>query len=346
MNNSLNPRLLLKEKTGKQQIFDLLVDAGYRPQKQPFDAMCNAIFMATPLLLEGERGCGKTAFPEKLAAGLNLPIFTLPCLNDTTTDHILFSWDSAGQHHFVGQEAMKGVPLTEALENQWSLDFLKMGEALDAFYFATRHEIPPILLIDEIDKLSQDAESAFLQILARGFANVPKLRPDSRIGFTPEFSKERRHLSYPIVILTSNDMGSGVSSPLRSRARYCFFPSPTLDEMAGILAASVPDAGAKLLFQTTKLINGIMGLPLLEKPALREFIMLLETFVAYGYKHLTAKIIGENIDCLAKTRKDVSAVADAVDSLFMNFVEKPDDHLENLIREIESKRINSRSLKK
>lgn len=338
----INPRLLLQEKTGKQQIESLLIDAGYRPQKQPFDAMCNAIFMATPLLLEGERGCGKTAFPEKMARGLNLPIFTLPCLNDTTTDHILFSWDTAGQHHFVGQEALKGVPLTEALENQWTIDFLKMGEALDAFYFATNHEYPPILLIDEIDKLSQDAESAFLQILARGFANVPKLRPDSRIGFTPEISKERRHLSYPIVVLTSNDMGSGVSSPLRSRARYCFFPSPTLDEMAGILAASVPDASAVLLFQTTKLINGIMGLPLIEKPALREFIMLLETFVAYGYKHLNADIIGENIDCLAKTKKDVAAVADAVDSLYRNFVEKPDEHLEQLIRQIETKRLQKK----
>ena len=312
MSNPINPRLLLKEKNGKQQIFDLLVDAGYRPQNHPFNALCNAIFMATPLLFEGHRGGGKTAFPEKLARGLNLPIFTLPCLNDTTTDHILFSWDSAGQQHFVGQEALKGVPLTKALENQWTLDFLKMGEALDAFYYATQHEIPPVLLIDEIDKLSQDAESAFLQILARGFVNVPKLRPDSRVGFIPEITKERRYLSYPIVVLTSNDMGSGVSSPLRSRARYSFIPSPTLDEMAGILAASVPEASPVLLFQTTKLINGIMGLPLNEKPALREFIMLLETFVAYRYKHLTAKIIEENIDCLAKTKKDVSAVADAV----------------------------------
>ena len=87
-----------------------------------------------------------------------------------------------------------------------------------------------------------------------------------------------------------------------------------------------------------------MGLPLNEKPALREFIMLLETFVAYRYKHLTAKIIEENIDCLAKTKKDVSAVADAVDSLYHNFVEKPDDHLDNLIRQIEAKRLQRKKM--
>ena len=334
MSKVTNPRLLLKEKGGKEKLFDLLMQAGYMPQKQPFDAMCNAIYMATPLLLEGHRGGGKTAFPEALARSLGLPLFFLPCLNDTTTDHILFSWDSSGQHHFVGQEVQKGKSVDESLEKQWSLDFLKMGEALDAFYYASRNEIPPVLVIDEIDKLSQDAESAFLQILARGFANVPKLRPDPRIGFTPEIPKDRRQLSYPIVVLTSNDMGSGVSSPLRSRARYCFIPSPTLDEMAGILAASVPDIPPVLLFQTTKLVNGISGLPLLEKPALREYIMLLETFVSYGYKFLTAEIIAENVDCIAKTKKDVIAMLDAVDMLFNNFVQKPDDHLQALIRKI------------
>lgn len=334
LHNPINPRLLLKEKGGRARLFDLLIQAGYMPQKQPFDAMCNSIFMATPLLLEGHRGGGKTAFPEALAKALGLPLFFLPCLNDTTTDHILFSWDSAGQHHFVGQEVQQGRSLDEALQQQWSLDFLKMGEALDAFYFASRNEIPPVLVIDEIDKLSQDAESAFLQILARGFANVPKLRPDPRIGFTPEISKERRYVSYPIVILTSNDMGSGVSSPLRSRSRYCFIPSPTLDEMVGILAASVPSAVPQLLFQTTKLVNGISGLPLLEKPALREYIMLLETFVSYEYKFLTAEIIAQNIDCIAKTKKDVTALMDAVDMLYHNFVQKPDEHLQELIKRI------------
>lgn len=334
MSKVINPRLLLKEKGGKDRLFNLLIQAGYMPQKQPFNALCNSIFMATPLLLEGHRGGGKTAFPEALARALDLPLFFLPCLNDTTTDHILFSWDSSGQHHFVGQEVQKGISVEVALEKQWSLDFLKMGEVLDAFYFASRNGIPPVLVIDEIDKLFQDAESAFLQILARGFANVPKLRPDSRIGFTPEIAKEQRHLAYPIVILTSNDMGSGVSSPLRSRARYCFIPSPTLDEMVGILAASVPSAPPVLLFQTTKLVNGISGLPLLEKPALREYIMLLETFVSYDYKFLTAEIIAENIDCIAKTKKDASAMLDAVDSLYHNFVQKPDEHLQELIKKI------------
>lgn len=341
MSEFINPRSLLTEKGGKSRLFELLSSSGYVPQKKPFDAMCNSIFMATPILLEGQRGGGKTAFPEALAKALGLRIYTLPCLHDTTTDHILFSWDSAGQHHFVGQESLKGVPLEQALEKQWSADFLKMGEVLDAHHYSATSGEPCVLLIDEIDKLSQDAESSLLQILARGYANVPKLRPDPRIGFVPEIDSTARHSAYPIVVLTSNDLGSGVSSPLRSRARYSVIPAPTREEMAYILAARVPEAPAKLLFQTAKLINGVTGLPLLEKPALREFIMLLETFVAYGHGFLTAEIIAENIDCLAKTRKDVDAVADAVDSLFANYVNRPDEGLELLIREIFQQRLQN-----
>jgi MoxR-like ATPase len=330
----INPRQLLKEKDGKKRLYALLGNAGYVAQKIPFNAMCNALFMATPILFEGHRGGGKTAFPEGLAKALGHRLFTLPCLHDTTTDHILFSWDSAGQHHFVSQEAMKGVPLAEALEKQWSVDFLKLGEVLDAFFYSAATGDPCVLLIDEIDKLSQDAESALLQILARGFANVPQLRPDSRIGFVPEMDKTRRHLAYPIVVLTSNDLGTGVSSPLRSRGRYSFINTPTIEEMVRVLAVKVPDAGPRLLFQTAKLIHGVSGLPLVEKPALREFIMLLETFVAYGYTFLNAEIINENIDCLAKTRKDVEAAVDAVDMLFYSYVSKDDACLEELVWQI------------
>jgi len=328
----INPRVLLKEKKGKNRLFDLLRLAGYVPQKIPYDAMCNAIYMATPILFEGVRGGGKTAFPEALAKACSLRLFILPCLHDTTSDHILFSWDSAAQQHFVATES-NSMALSEAREKQWSIDFLKFGEVLDAFFFSAKSGEPCVLLIDEIDKLSQDAESTLLQILARGFANVPKLRPDARVGFTPEYDSAKRRLAYPIVVLTSNNMGSGVSSPLLSRGRFSVIDPPTTEEMVRVLDSRVTGVSPRLLYQTAKLVNGVNGLPLIEKPALREYIMLLETFVAYEYTFLTVDIIRENIDCLAKTRKDVMAVNDAVDMLYHSFVNKEDKLLDDIVRQ-------------
>lgn len=331
---SLNPRTLLLQKNGKKELLKVISASGYVPQKIPFNAMCNAIFRASPILLEGHRGGGKTAFPEALAESLGLRLFTLSCLEDTTSDHILFSWDTNGQNHFLTQELAKGIPVSESQKKQWGFDFVKLGEVLDGFHYASRSEVPPVILIDEIDKLSQDAEATLLQILARGYANIPKLRPEPRIGFPPGFEREKKYKSYPIVVLTSNNLGSGVSSPLRSRGRYSFIPAPTLEEIINILAARVPEAHPKMLHQTCKLVDGVRGLPLLEKPALREFIELLQTFVAYGYQNLTSEIIESNIDCLAKTKKDVEAVYDAVDMLYHK-VNSENEVIYNQIRKIQ-----------
>lgn len=326
----INPRLLLNTESGKQELFDRLCEVGYTPLPKPFHSVCNAIRRRTSIRLEGERGGGKTAFAEFLSSALNLPIYILSCLHDTTTAHILFSWDSSAQHHFVGLETMKGISLEVAREKQWTFDFLKMGECLDAFHFASRNTVPPILLIDEIDKLKSDAQSALLQLLARGYANVPLLRPDSRVGITPEMSVERRNLSFPIVILTSND-GDKVTSPLKSRSRYSIIKTPEITEMVRVLVNRVPNASPKLLYQTAKLILGISGLPLIEKPALREYLELLETFVDYGYKNITLPIIEENMDCLAKHPKDVDAMYDAAEMLYVNYVELEDTMVFDLV---------------
>ncbi len=333
MSEPINPRLLLQTSGGKQELFERLCDAGYTPLPKPFHSVCNAIRRRSSIRLEGERGGGKTAFAEFLSSALNLPIFTLPCLHDTTTAHILFSWDSSAQHHFVGLETMKGITLEEAREKQWTFDFLKMGECLDAFHFASQSSIPPILLIDEIDKLASDAQSALLQLLARGYANVPLLRPDSRVGITPDIPVERRNLSFPIVILTSND-GDKVTGPLKSRSRYAVIKTPEITEMVRVLVNRVPAASPKLLYQTAKLILGISGLPLIEKPALREYLELLETFVDYGYKNITLQIIEENIDCLAKHPKDVDAMFDAAEMLYINYVELEDLAIDGLVRQM------------
>ena len=327
-------RELLKGKSGRNSFYTGLANSGYVPQTQPFLAMCNAIFMATPIILEGERGGGKTAFPEAVAKCLNYPLYNLPCFDDTSSDHILFQWDSNGQQHYLTEALSRNIPLAEAQKKQWTADFIKFGEVLDAFHYSSSTGKPCVLLIDEIDKLSSNAESTLLQILARGYSNIPKLRPDPRIGFIPEYDPVKRKSAFPIVVLTSNDLGSGVSAPLRSRARYAYIESPTTEEMVKVLAVRVPEASPRILYESSKLIQGVSGLPLLEKPALREFIMLLETFVGYDFKYLNEDIIRASADCLAKRKKDVQQYLDSVDNLFFNFVKKEDQEMDHLVREI------------
>ncbi|HLM62488.1 MAG TPA: AAA family ATPase, partial [Pyrinomonadaceae bacterium] len=235
--NPINPRRLLKEKNGRERLYALLCNAGYVPQKEPLDEMCNAIFMATPIFLAGQRGGGKTAFLEALAKALGLPLFTLVGLPNTNTDYVLASWDRAAQQHYVGMELLNKTPFAEAQAKQWTRDFLKLGEVLEGFDYSARNKIPSVILCDEWDKTPEELDSALLQLLGRGFVNVPQLRPDNRLGFTPETSPEERYFSYPIVGLTSNNVRE-FSPPLLSRLWYCHIPSPSVPEMVRILASA------------------------------------------------------------------------------------------------------------
>ncbi len=83
-----------------------------------------------------------------------------------------------------------------------------MGEFLEAFAYAKeaadRLEPPPVLIIDEVEKLELKIQNLLLQPLARGWANVPKL--EGVIGV-------RRREQMPIVILTTNNLKM-LSEPL------------------------------------------------------------------------------------------------------------------------------------
>ena len=336
----INPRVLLAQPGGYQRLEQLLVKNNYVPPPDGFRAMTNAIRRAGGIIFEGHRGGGKTAFPEALAAALNLKLFVLSCLDNTTTDEILFSWDRAAQSAYVNQQTTNGgLTFKQAQQKQWTLDFLNLGEVLDAFLYATQSEFPPVLLVDEIDKLSSGAETAFLQLFARGFANIPKLRPDPRVGFIPEYPADKRKMQFPIVVLTSNNMGSGVSSPLLSRLRFAVIGTPDLYTIIRILSRRIPQASPLLLYQTSKLVYGIMGEALIEKPALREFIEFYETIFEFGHKHITVDTIRDNLDCIAKTEKDLAALTNACEKLYQNFVNTDDAEIKQIITDIRKKNV-------
>lgn len=52
-------------------------------------------------------------------------------------------------------------------------------------------------MLDEVDKLNERIEDLFLQVLARGFYSVARLKPDSMLGFTPQYDDKFRFDAFP-----------------------------------------------------------------------------------------------------------------------------------------------------
>lgn len=313
----INPRAVVAE-GGRLALAKLLAGTGYIIQEGVLSDLVLAVEAGQPHLIEGERGSGKTALAEALAVACNLPVFYLQGMEGLTLDEVLYSWDKEGQDQWVRQALLSGMGLKEARASVWTDDYLMYGEALGAFEFAARTGVVPILIVDEIDKLTDTIEDMLLQLFGRGYAHVPRF---GQVGGTDPSR-------WPIVVLLSNDIRHDLSAPLRSRCVYTWMDMPTAREEVAILCARVPEASAEGVRWVVKLLDSIRMIPgIQDKPALREGISILTAFMRDGvgeldevtlrrYASLIVKRRGDRdylLQSLARVERDVNAAHDEID---------------------------------
>lgn len=332
----INPHLLLRqEASGAQLIFDLLQSrTNYTPQNLPFRALCKSIKRRRALLCEGIRGGGKTALGEAFAEALGLKLFFLPCVEGLSIEETLYRWDETAQEIFVNQAVRDGMPLAEAQARKWSKQFCKLGTVLEAFDYSATTGLPSVIIVDEVDKILLSEQTFLYQILERGYADVPGLYPDTRIGFSTATDFQP---AYPIVFLTSN--GGTIAEPLRSRTRYAEIKLPTKAERVSILFNKIKSS-VDLLKQVCRLINGIESLPLREPPALREYLDFFSSIVEDRVPAITQDVLLDEISALVKRKEDlITFLGDgradgsegALDLLINTYVNKPDPEIDSLI---------------
>lgn len=308
--SSVNPREAVR-KGGKRALDSLLRRVGYVPQEQTLNDLALALRRCKPLLLGGPRGSGKTAVGEDLAEACNLSLYYIPGHEGIDAADVMGGWDRAEQEITVRQAVAAGMPLAEARRGKWAWDFYEAGEFLDAYREAQRAaaagDPPPVLLVDETEKLPVALQHVLLQPLARGFADVPKLE-----GIVGVENPWRR----PIVILTSNDLDK-LSEPLTSRCFVTWMKPPTPQEEIGILRARVPNATPEMLAAVAGMINFIRDeMPeIRNNPGIRESRDLLEALVEDGVSRITTETVREYLACIGKGKREQEVLRQNDDGL-------------------------------
>lgn len=294
----------------------------YSPRPDFLNDLIEAIDSELSVLIEGEPGTGKTLAALSLSQTFGLPLYRIQCMANIDRGKVLGRWEEQLQNQFTLQAAASGVSLDEARQRQWTFDFFSLGDALSAYFNSSRingdgngngngshRRLPNLLLIDEIDKLTDEDEDMFLQLLEEGGTNIP------RLGFLglPKDAEP------PIVILTSNNLRSGVSSPLRSRCLYTYVEPPNLFEEIVILKTQIPEASDEQLSQTVKLIEQIRldKAFIRQPPQLRESVRFLKALVRKRVQDLTPDVIQNHLCYLAKTKADRKQLGDT-DSIASN----------------------------
>ena len=329
---AINPRRIVVE-DGELALAEMLANTGYVIQRDMLRDLGHVLRSGKPWLIEGPRGGGKTALAEALALACNLPQFYLQGMEGLELGDVLYQWDREGQNQWVRQAVSVGMNLKEARAEQWTREYLLLGEALAAFELAAKEEVVPLLIIDEIDKLSERTEDMLLQLFGRGYAHIPRY---GEVGV-------RDRSRWPIVILLSNDLRHDLSAPLRSRCIYSWLDPPTPQEEVKILRARSPRAPRGLLVGVAKLINAIRGMAgIIDKPGLRESIDLVEALVGQNHRELSMSVIDSHLCYLAKRGMDLANLRKALARLEAA-TEFPNVEIDEWIAELEMTEGRSRS---
>ena len=262
------------------------------------DGMAMALFLALrigrPLLLEGEPGVGKTAAAKALAAALQTTLIRLQCYEGLTAGEALYEWNY--------QRQLLAIRLAEAHHEQLSDADLFTAEFLQErpILQAIRHAgpVPPVLLIDEIDRADDEFEALLFEFLGEAAVTIPELGTVTAVR-------------PPIVVLTSN-RSRELHDALRRRCLYHWIDFPSAERAAEIVRRAVPGAGEPLIRTATEFIGGVRGLDLDKAPGLAETIDWVAALSALGATDLVSEHIVRTIGTIAKTPDDRDVVAAAL----------------------------------
>ena len=250
-----------------------------------------------PLLLEGEAGVGKTELAKVVADALGARLIRLQCYEGIDVAHALYDWAYARQMLYIRSLEASGEQLSgdAMLDELFGPRFLERRPLLDAI--ACDDEVPPVLLIDEIDRADDEFEAFLLELLSDFQVTIPEIGT---------IKAERR----PIVFLTSNRTRE-LHEALKRRCLYMWVEMPDLDREIQIVRARVPEASERLAAQAAAFVQEIRALDLTKQPGIAETIDWTQALLALGQQELAADVVDMTLGSVLKFHEDIGRVRDA-----------------------------------
>ena len=268
---------------------DYLVDDGLAT------AVHLSVALGQPLLLEGEPGVGKTAAAKAMSRALGAPLIRLQCYEGLTASEALYEWNYQRQLLAIRLSESAGTTLADA--DLFTPEYLQERPILRA----VRHQgpVPPVLLIDEIDRADDEFEALLFEFLGEASVTIPELGT---------FTAVRR----PTVVLTSN-RSRELHDALRRRCLYHWIEFPSPQRAVEILRRTVPAGNQALIATAADFVGRVRTLDLDKAPGMAETIDWVSALTVLGVTELVRDDIVRTLGSIAKTPDDWVAVEQSLD---------------------------------
>ena len=264
--------------------------------------LATAIFLALklgkPLFIEGEAGVGKTEAAKVMAAALGARLIRLQCYEGIDIAHAVYEWNYPRQllHIRLLNESSDRAAAEKEI---FSSEFLLRRPLLDAI--DNQDEVPPVLLIDEIDRSDEEFEAFLLELLSDFQISIPELGTISA----------RRP---PFVVVTSNRTRE-VHDALKRRCLYHWIDYPGVEKEIAIVRARAPEAADQLAREVTLLVHGLRDMDLYKVPGVAETLDWARSLAALGATRLDASLVDATLGAALKYQEDLERAREGVPEL-------------------------------
>jgi MoxR-like ATPase len=278
------------EPAGVDEVRKGLADHEYLADEGLATSIFLALRLRRPLLLEGEAGVGKTEVAKVLARWTGGELVRLQCYEGIDASQAVYEWDYSRQ--LLHLRAVEASHREVDEDELYSERFLVKRPLLRAL--AHDGAVPPVLLIDEIDRADDEFEAFLLEILSDWSISVPEL------GVV-------RAAVPPIAVLTSNRTRD-VHDALKRRCLYHWIAHPDFERELAIVRMRAPGVPEALAADVAAAVEALRGLELYKPPGVAETIDWAEALATLGAVRLDERSVDATLGTILKYREDQERV--------------------------------------
>jgi len=261
-----------------------------------------SLVMGKPLLLEGEAGVGKTEIAKVLSKVLGAKLIRLQCYEGLDANTALYEWNYPKQMLRIKLEEVEHGD-REAVETEiFTQNYLIKRPLLEAIQ--SDGAVPPVLLIDEIDRADMEFEAFLLEVLSDFQITIPEIGTIS--------AKHR-----PYVFLTSNRTRE-IHDALKRRCLYHWIEYPSFEKEYEIITTKFPEVEAVMAQQICAFMQRVRQMNFYKRPGVAETLDWASALIALNRKGLDDKTVVETMGCVFKYREDLHHLKEQVEGKQLN----------------------------